>query len=513
MHGADMGNVQLYDPQAQTLAIVAQRGFRQDFLDFFHTVSADDDTSCGRAVRSGGRAVIEDVQADPAYAPYRQVAAAAGYRAVQSTPLRSRRGELLGVLSTHFRRAHRPSERDLRMLDLYARQASDLIERLRAEEALKDADRRKDEWLAMLAHELRNPLAPIGNAVQFLRLEGPTDPDLQNARDIIERQLRQMTRLVDDLLDVSRITRGKLTLRQEPVSLGAVLTNAVESSRPLIEAAGHDLAVSLPPEPILVEADPTRLAQAFLNLLNNAAKYTPQGGRIGLSAERQGGVAVVRVRDTGIGIPALMLPHIFDLFTQVDRSLERSQGGLGIGLTLVKRLVEMHGGGVEARSEGPDQGSEFVVRLPVIVMPAVPSPQPSLGGERAAVAAKLRILLVDDNRDAAESLGLLFQVKGHDVRIAHDGVAGLEAAASFRPDVALLDIGMPRLNGYDLARRLRGQAWGQGLVLIALTGWGQEDDRRRTQEAGFDHHLVKPVDPDALQELLARTTLVGQKAS
>jgi CheY-like chemotaxis protein len=378
---------------------------------------------------------------------------------------------------------------------------------------LQEADRRKDEWLAMLAHELRNPLAPIRNAVQFLRLKGPPDPDLQNARDIIERQLRQMTRLVDDLLDVARIGRGKLTLHREPVSLGAVLTSAVESSRPLIEAAGHDLAVALPPEPILVEADPTRLAQVFLNLLNNAAKYTPPGGRLWLTAERQGREAVVRVRDTGVGIPAPMLPHIFEMFTQVDRSLERSQGGLGIGLTLVKRLVEMHGGSVEAKSEGPGQGSEFVVRLPVVGMPAVQSPQPSSGGEQAAVAAKLRILLVDDNVDAAESLGLLLQIRGHEVRTAPDGVAGLEVAASFRPDVALLDLGMPKLNGYDLARRLRGEAWGKGMVLIALTGWGQEDDRRRTQEAGFDHHLVKPVDPDALQEFFARTAPAGQGAS
>jgi CheY-like chemotaxis protein len=297
------------------------------------------------------------------------------------------------------------------------------------------------------------------------------------------------------------------------VSLGAVLANAVESSRPLIEAAGHDLAVALPPEPAVVEADPTRLAQAFLNLLNNAAKYTPPGGRIRLTADVQGGEAVVRVRDTGVGIPAAMLPHIFELFTQVDRSLERSQGGLGVGLTLVRRLVEMHGGSVEARSEGPGQGSEFVVRLPVIEMPPAPPPPPPQGGEQAAATARLRILVVDDNRDAVESLGLLLQVRGHEVRAAHDGVAGLEAAASFRPDVALLDLGMPRLNGYDLARRLRGQAWGRGLVLIALTGWGQEDDRRRTREAGFDHHLVKPVDPDALLGLFARTPPVGQEVS
>jgi CheY-like chemotaxis protein len=304
---------------------------------------------------------------------------------------------------------------------------------------------------------------------------------------------------------VSRIVRGQLTLRLEAVSLGAVLADAVESSRPLLEAAGHDLALALPPEPILMEADPTRLAQVFLNLLNNAARYTPSGGRIRLTAERHGGEAVVSVRDTGIGIAAAMLPRVFELFTQVDRSLERSQGGLGVGLTLVKRLAEMHGGSVEANSEGLGRGSEFVVRLPVAVIPPTPAPRPPDGGGQALCAARLRILVVDDNQDAAESLGQLLEIVGHEVRAAHDGVSGLEAAASFRPDVALLDLGMPGINGYDVARRIRGYEWGKSMLLIALTGWGQEDDRRRTRDAGFDHHLVKPVDPDALHDLFART--------
>jgi CheY-like chemotaxis protein len=359
---------------------------------------------------------------------------------------------------------------------------------------------------------LRNPLAPIKNAARLLLLRGSADGQAGWAGRVIERQADQMARLVDDLLDVSRISRGQITLRRRRVELAEVVGRAVEGSRPLIEARRHELVEALPPGPVWLEADPVRLAQVVGNLLNNAAKYTEDGGRITLSAVTEGGEAVLRVRDTGLGIAPEMLPRIFEMFTQADRSLERSQGGLGVGLTLVKRLVEMHGGSVEAESEGPGRGSEFVVRLPVIVPPPVQLPQRSNGGEGAA-AAGLRILVVDDNRDAAESLSLLLRTRGHDVRTAHDGVAGLEAAASFRPDVALLDIGMPRLSGYDLARRIRGQAWGQGMVLIALTGWGQEEDRRRSAQAGFDHHLVKPVDPDALQELFARPTLAGQGVS
>ena len=381
---------------------------------------------------------------------------------------------------------------------------TDITDRRRMEEELKEADRRKDEFLATLAHELRNPLAPIRNGLQIMRRAGDDKEAVEEARGLMERQLQQMVRLIDDLLDVSRITRNRLALRKERIELATVVQDALDTSRPHIEASGHELAVTLPPRPIHVNADPTRLAQVFSNLLNNAAKYTEPGGRIALTAEREGSDVVVRVGDTGIGIPAEMLPRIFEMFTQVDRSLERSQGGLGIGLTLVRRLVELHGGSIEARSGGHGLGSEFVVRLPAIAIPPAQELPPSNGEGRGIVAPKgRRILVVDDNKDSATSMGRLLGMLGHEIRTAHDGQAAVDAAAAFRPDVILLDIGLPILNGYEAARRIRGQPFGKEMILIALTGWGQEDDRRRSKEAGFDLHLVKPVDPDALEKLLS----------
>jgi PAS domain S-box-containing protein len=381
--------------------------------------------------------------------------------------------------------------------------ASVAIENARLYDDLREADRRKDEFLATLAHELRNPLAPIRNALEIMRLAGTSGAAAEQVRTMIQRQLTQMVRLVDDLLDVSRITRGKIELRKERVELAAVVASALETGRPLIEASGHELTVTIPPEPIPLDADLTRLAQAFSNLLQNAAKYTEQGGHVWLTAERHGGEVVVKVRDTGLGIPAEMLPRIFEMFIQVDRSLERSQGGLGVGLTLVKRLVEMHGGSVEARSDGAGMGSEFTVRLPVAV--ALPShqPQPPKGeGEKTIAPAKRRILVVDDNKDSADSLSMMLGITGMDVRTAYDGLEAVAAAAAFNPDVVLLDIGLPKLNGYEAARRIREQPWGKDMVLVAVTGWGQEEDRRRSQEAGFNAHMVKPVDPAALQQLL-----------
>lgn len=407
------------------------------------------------------------------------------------------------MLSTHFRSAHRPAEQDLRRLDLYVRQAADFIQRCRADEALGEAARRKDEFLAMLAHELRNPLAPVRNAIQILRLEGTRAPQELWARDVIDRQIQQMTRLIDDLLDVSRITRGRLELRKERVELARVLQGAVETSRPLIDGSGHELSVDLPADPIYLDADITRLAQVFSNLLNNAAKYSDRGSRISLTAERQGSDVVVSVRDCGIGIPREMLTRVFDMFAQVDRSLERTVGGLGIGLTLVKRLVEMHGGTVEAQSEGTGKGSEFVVRLPIPVLQRPQGSRPAGIADASAASDRRRILVADDNKDAATSMSMLLRMLGYETRTAFDGHEAVEAAADFRPDVALLDIGMPKMNGYDVARRLREQAWARDLVLIAVTGWGQAEDKQRTLEAGFGHHLVKPVDPADLAELLA----------
>jgi PAS domain S-box-containing protein len=378
---------------------------------------------------------------------------------------------------------------------------ADIDDQKRAEDALVEADRRKDEFLATLAHELRNPLAPIRNALQVIRLSPDREAQAQ-AQAMMQRQLAQMVRLVDDLLDVSRISRGKLELRREQVALEAVVSSAVETSRPLIDHLGHELTVTLPQQPIIVDADPTRLAQVFSNLLNNSAKYMDRGGHIWLTVERQGGDVAVSVKDTGIGIAADQLPRLFQMFSQVGHSLEKSQGGLGIGLTLVKRLVEMHGGRIEARSEGLGKGAEFVVRLPVVVGASEPQ-APAVRNEPPTLKSSLRILIVDDNRDSADSLGMLLQIMGNDIRMAHDGQEGLDVAEEFRPDVVLLDIGLPKLNGYEACRRIREQSWGRSVVLIALTGWGQEDDRRRSHEAGFDHHMVKPVDPQDLMGLLA----------
>lgn len=373
--------------------------------------------------------------------------------------------------------------------------------RERADE-LAEASRHKDEFLATLAHELRNPLAPIRNAVQYLGMEGLKEPDVRTARDMIARQVAVMVRLIDDLLDVSRVSRNRLDLRKQRIELAAVVESAVESSRPFIQQCGHELTVSLPPQPVHLDADPVRLAQVFSNLLNNAAKYTKRGGHIWLTAERQGSDAIVSVRDNGIGIPADMLARIFDMFTQVDRSLERSQGGLGIGLTLVRRLVEMHDGSIEARSSGPDEGSEFVVRLPVFIKQSN-EPPPRSDGPKAAALSGCRILVVDDNKDSADSMGMLLRIKGNDIRTAHDGLEAVDVAGTFRPDLVLLDIGLPKLNGYEVARRIRQQPWGRDVILVALTGWGQDEDIRRSQEAGFNFHAVKPVELAALEKLLA----------
>jgi CheY-like chemotaxis protein len=368
---------------------------------------------------------------------------------------------------------------------------------------LRETDGKKDEFLATLAHELRNPLAPIRNALEIMRVDGHQSSAVeQAARLMIERQLEQMVRLIDDLLDVSRITRGRLELRKQRVELADVVRSAVDTSRPLIEGSRHDLTVELRREPIYLDADPIRLAQVLSNLLNNAARYTEAGGRIWLTARLRNGDVEITVRDTGVGIPADALPRIFDMFEQVDESLERSQTGLGIGLTLVKRIVEMHGGDVEARSEGPGRGAQFTVRLPraAVVAPPAPSAEPLPAPPPHAVSR--RVLVADDNRDAAESLSMLLRLMGNDVRTVHDGIKAVEEAAVFRPDVILLDIGMPRLNGYEAAKLIREQQWSTGTMIVALTGWGQEEDKRRALDAGFDRHFTKPLDPAQLQKLI-----------
>jgi PAS domain S-box-containing protein len=387
--------------------------------------------------------------------------------------------------------------------------ARDVTERKRAEEALrgavealKEADRRKDEFLALLAHELRNPLAPLRNGLQIMRLASGDAHAVAKARAMMDRQLSHMVRLIDDLLDISRISSNKMELRRSRVLLADVVSSAVETARPALEAAGHELTVSLPPEPVHLDADLTRLAQVFGNLLNNSAKYTERGGHIWLTATREDGQVSVAVRDTGIGIPAFALPNIFDMFSQVDRSIERSTGGLGIGLALVKGLVEMHGGAVEAASPGPGKGSTFTVSLPVLEGRAEPAPGPPAEGRPDSAGSKRRILVVDDDRDSAVSMAMMLQLLGYEVRSAHDGVEAVELAEQFCPQVVLMDIGMPRLNGYEATRRIREKPWGHDTAVIALTGWGQEVDRAKSKEAGCDGHLVKPVNLPDLEKLL-----------
>ncbi|MEO8040412.1 MAG: ATP-binding protein, partial [Betaproteobacteria bacterium] len=382
-----------------------------------------------------------------------------------------------------------------------ATMAAVALETWRLVQALKQADRQKDAFLATLAHELRNPLAPLRNGLEIIR-KAPAGSDVSRTREMMDRQLRQMVRLIDDLLDLGRITQGKIDLRRERIEISAVVQLALESCMTTIEQAGHRLHVAQTPDRIFVDVDVTRFAQVFANLLNNAAKFTPPGGEIHVAIGRDGEDAFVSVKDTGVGIPEDMLASVFDMFTQVERTLDRTHGGLGIGLYLVRRLTEMHGGSVAARSAGPDQGSEFVIRVPVLLS-LVPDSHAPAPVDHPSSPGRRRILIADDNADAAESLAMLLQMQGDDVRTVRDGIEALKLGESFRPHVVLLDIGMPRLNGIDTARRARVTDWGRDALLVAITGWGQPGDRERSEAAGFDLHLVKPVDIDALLDGLA----------
>ena len=404
----------------------------------------------------------------------------------------------IAMAMEHSSRAYDPADMAL-VADLAGR-AAIAIENIRLYGEIQERDRRKDEFLAMLAHELRNPLAPIRNAVEILRLQPDRAPQVQMASDVIDRQSRQMVRLVDDLLDVSRITRGKIQMQRSRVELRPVLATAMETSTPLLEARHHQLTVSLPPNEVWLEADPSRLAQVIANLLNNAAKYTPEGGHVRLAVEAEQDNVVLRVRDTGVGIGPEMLPKLFQPFIQADVSLDRSQGGLGIGLTLVRGIVELHGGTVRAISEGGGRGSEFVVTLPAAAPPGAPGPKAEDHPPERAPAAQ-RILVVDDNVDAAETLTVLLRKTGHEVEVARDGPAALEAVRAFQPTTVLLDIGLPGMDGYEVARRMRAQPETRRIFLVALTGYGQEEDRIRCEHAGFDLHLTKPIGADALQDL------------
>jgi PAS domain S-box-containing protein len=425
-----------------------------------------------------------------------------GIRAYVCHPLQVNKN-LLGTLSFASRSRDQLEPDALEFLQTICQYVAVAYERLRLVRELRQADRKKDEFLATLAHELRNPLAPLRNALELLRRSEADDDVSEQARSMMGRQLDQMVRLIDDLLDMSRISQGKVQLRKERVELKAVVHSAVEAVQPLIQAQAHELTVTLPSQPIYLDADATRLAQVISNLLNNAAKYTEKSGHIWLSAEPQRNAAVISVRDTGIGIAAEHLPHVFEMFSQVAPALERSQGGLGIGLSLVRRLVEMHGGTVEAQSGGIGKGSEFIVRLSVVETQVQPGER-AAQGEKHQSGPKRRILVVDDNRDAADSMAMMLSMTGHETRTAYDGLEAVQAAAGFQPDVVLLDIGLPKMNGYEAARHIRQQTWGKGMALFALTGWGQEEDKRRALEAGFDHHLTKPVEATFLEKLLAR---------
>lgn len=400
---------------------------------------------------------------------------------VNIRPLKDQRGDVVGAINCFY----------------------DITSRKRAEEARLEADRQKNEFLATLAHELRNPLAPIRNSLNILSLTLSDNPAGVRVQEMMDRQVNHMVRLVDDLLEMSRITTGKLELRLEPVEIASVIRNAVETSTPQIDARRHQLAIALPPEPLTVEGDPVRLAQVVSNLLNNSAKYTEPGGQIWLTVAPQGAEVLISVRDNGIGISAALLPHVLEMFTQADRDKKRPQDGLGIGLALVKRLVELHGGSVVAKSDGEGRGAEFTIRLPLSrkQLP-VRTAAPKIDRNKRIVSGQ-RILIVDDNQDAALSLGMLLRILGNEVETAQNGESALKELQTFRPSVVLMDIGMPDMNGYEVARRVRDLPQAKDVTLVALTGWGQEEDRRRSHEAGFAHHLVKPVNLDALQVLLS----------
>ncbi len=495
--GTTMGLLSLYLPDNKRLKIESSLGFDDEYLKSLAD-APNNSTVRGLSFQERRRVVMQDVETDPAFAAFRQMASRGGFRAAHCTPLITRSGNIVGVLSTYFRQPHQPSERAMRLIDVCARQAADYIENVRLYNQLRDDDRHKDEFLATLAHELRNPLAPLTNALNLMRLSDDLSPSMQQLRDIMEQQLIQLNRLVNDLLEVSRIKRDKIELRKGPVELAAIIANAVETSRPLIEAAGHQLAVTLPPKPITLDADAVRLTQVVGNLLNNAAKYTDSHGQIWLTGQRLGSEVVISVRDNGAGISADALPHVFDMFSQADRTRQYGYGGLGIGLALAKRLVEMHGGRIEAHSDGIGRGSEFIVRLPLDSVqhhPAVkPVPERSLPSHR--------ILIVDDIPSALYVLGKLLERMGQKVRTADSAAAALESVRAERPDIIISDIGMPNSNGYELARQLRQQPGLDSVILAALTGYGQDSDRQKAKEAGFDFHLVKPVSVEALEELL-----------
>jgi signal transduction histidine kinase len=503
MLGVELSEILESLPGGSGWVRLAGRGWSRPAVAVFDAATA----RRAEAARSADAPVeAEDVAADGRLAADAHLrAAGVGAATIVRIPgPRDQPVRLLGAYARARRRLTADESEFLRALADILGMAADR-KRLEGELHLKvrdlaDADRRKNEFLAMLAHELRNPLAPVRNGLQILRIAGEKPQVVAQTREMLDRQVRHLSRLVDDLMDVSRITRGKVDLRMQPVDLAEVVGRAVDEVRPLVEARRHRLTVTHQAGALRVNADPTRLTQVLANLLNNAAKYTDEGGEITVTVGRAGVDAVVRVRDTGIGISPEMLTRVFDLFTQVETSLDRAEGGLGIGLTLVRSLVELHGGSVEVKSDGVGRGSEFSVRLPALAgdQPGVAVPDVADGP-----LVPRRVLVVDDNRDSADSLAMMLELGGHTVATAHHGPGAVEAAGTFRPEVVLLDIGLPGLNGYDVARALRARPETRDVLIVAMTGYGQDTDRERSRDAGIDHHLVKPIDPTEVRRLLA----------
>jgi signal transduction histidine kinase/CheY-like chemotaxis protein len=491
--GADRASILLFDPDG-VMRFKAWRGLSDPYR------RAVEGHSPWTADAKDARPItVADVAAAPALSALRATIQREGIRALAFIPL-CFAGRLLGKFMVYHGEPHSFAAEEVQLAEIVAGHVASAVVRKRDEEALREADRRKDDFLATLSHELRNPLAPIRYAVELISTQA--DPaTTARARAVLERQLRQLVRLVDDLLDVSRITRGKMELRREPVEIHAALGSAMETAQPLVDSASLALSLAPAPGPVVVSGDFARLAQVFANLLNNAARYTDGGGRIDIRVAVEGGSAVVRVRDTGIGIHADAIARIFHPFRRVPGAAG-TRGGLGIGLSLVRGLVELHGGQVEARSDGPGRGSEFVVRLPLL---DAERPRPARGPSVPGEAARgRRVLVADDNADSAETLAMVLRSRGHEVDVVGDGHAAVEAVRTLAPEIALLDIGMPRLDGYEAAARIRRAPWGDRTFLVALTGFGQEQDQRRAHEAGFDVHLTKPVDPDALATLVSR---------
>jgi PAS domain S-box-containing protein len=499
---ADMGNVQLYDETTGCLRIAAQQGFDRAFLEHFAVVRVGD-SACGAAIQRREQVIVEDVSASPLFSDWSlAVMKAAGVKSVQSTLMTSRQGRILGVISTHWRLSHRPDPDRLRVLEIVSRQAADALEHRRQEERLREADRRKDEFLAMLGHELRNPLAPIVTATELMAMQN--DAIMVEERKTIERQAKHMIRLVDDLLDVSRITRGKVELRTEPVALVQIVEKAVEIASQVLERRSHRLMIEVPAH-LRSDVDSGRMVQVVANLLTNAANYTDPGGRVRVTAEATKTTVTLRIADTGIGIAPNMLPLVFEPFVQEKQALNRPRGGLGLGLAIAKSLVELHGGSIAAHSDGIGRGSEFAITLTRSQRKdahrAAPSKAP-----RAKSLPGARILLVDDNEGWVEAVAHALTLLGHEVRVAHDGPEALRIIEAFTPTLGLLDIGLPVMDGYELARRLRSVPSLSGMRLVAVTGYGERAAVQRSTKAGFEGHLVKPVEVELLDRVARDTT-------